>query len=78
MTYLAMPSANSWFGIRLLPAVLSLTAGSMDVVGLYGGPSVKRCFWVCYPNSFVRLEKAHSFVAALTFAPARARPVVDC
>jgi hypothetical protein len=30
MTDLAMPSANSWFGIRLLPVVLSLTAGSMD------------------------------------------------
>jgi Protein of unknown function (DUF1275) len=36
MTDLAMPSANSWFGIRLLPGVLSLTAGSMDVIGLLG------------------------------------------
>jgi hypothetical protein len=36
MTELAMPSANSWFGIRLLPSVLSLTAGSMDVIGFLG------------------------------------------
>jgi uncharacterized membrane protein YoaK (UPF0700 family) len=36
MTGLAMPSANSWFGIRLLPSVLSLTAGSMDVIGYLG------------------------------------------
>ena len=26
----------SWFGIRLLPSVLSLTAGSMDVIGFLG------------------------------------------
>ena len=31
-----MPSANSWFGIWLLPVVLSLTAGSMDVIGFLG------------------------------------------
>jgi hypothetical protein len=36
MTELAMPSANSWFGIRLLPNVLSLTAESMDVIGFLG------------------------------------------
>ena len=36
MTDLTMPSANSWFGIRLLPVVLSLTAGSMDVIGFLG------------------------------------------
>ena len=36
MTDLAMPSTNSWFGIRLLPGVLSLTAGSMDVIGFLG------------------------------------------
>ena len=36
MTDLAMPSANSWFGMRLLPGVLSLTAGSMDVIGFLG------------------------------------------
>jgi uncharacterized membrane protein YoaK (UPF0700 family) len=36
MTHLAMPSANSWFGIRPLPVVLSLTAGSMDVIGFLG------------------------------------------
>src|SRR4029079_18166623 len=36
MTDLAMPSANSWFGIRLLPVVLSLAAGSMDAIGFLG------------------------------------------
>ena len=36
MTDTAIPSANSWFGIRLLPSVLSLTAGSMDVIGFLG------------------------------------------
>ena len=36
MTDTAMPSANSWFGIRLLPGMLSLTAGSMDVIGFLG------------------------------------------
>ena len=36
MMDLVMPSANSWFGIRLLPGVLSLTAGSMDVIGFPG------------------------------------------
>jgi uncharacterized membrane protein YoaK (UPF0700 family) len=36
MRYLAIPSANSWFGIRLLPVILSLTAGSMDVIGFLG------------------------------------------
>jgi uncharacterized membrane protein YoaK (UPF0700 family) len=36
MTDTARPSTNSWFGIRLLPGVLSLTAGSMDVIGFLG------------------------------------------
>jgi hypothetical protein len=34
MTDLEVPSANSWLGIRLLSLVLSLTAGSMNVIGL--------------------------------------------
>jgi hypothetical protein len=42
MTDLAMRSANSWFGIRLLPSVLSLTAGSMDVIGFLGFGGLKR------------------------------------
>ena len=36
MTDPAVPSANSWIGMRLLPGVLSLTAGSMDVISFLG------------------------------------------
>ena len=44
MTELAMPSANSWFGIRLLPGLLSLVSAmavqnALVQVSLHGVPA---------------------------------------